>query len=254
MLLLHLLLLLRGFSHVVAHPGPAFTGFRIENQVFLSPLRSEYHLLYYVDSKLVHDRTIPVSPEAELFPWGHQIFLDNAKQAPSASVILARRKSFALRCLPLFMPHTLVGAIYDGDTHQVLSPLIADNFATGYWLQLSRSRQMVLHLPLLTTPQIDSKKHPFDSDGLWARHISISESYNHEMDPRNTVRKAVDVFCDTVRQLTNTGPFLSFLTKEERESTSSQTYIFFKLFMVLRLSQSRFQRLLGSFEASLAYT
>lgn len=256
MLLLQLLLVLKGFSSVLALLGPSFTGFRIENQVFFSPLCSEYHLLYYVDGKLVHDRAIPASLKSQNLPWGDQIFLDNAKEVASASVVLARRKSFALRTIPLFMPHTLVGAIYDGETSQVLSPLVADNFATGYWLQFSRKRRMVLHLPLLTTPGIDSKKHPFGSDGLWARHISVSEAYNYEKDPRNAARKAVDVFCDKVKMLSEAslGPLFSLLSTEEKTAAKTPEYVFFKLFLVLQLSRNRFRQLLDSFDESLSYS
>ncbi|ABN67980.1 predicted protein, partial [Scheffersomyces stipitis CBS 6054] len=182
-----------------------FTGYRIENQINLKSWNQEYHLIYCNDNKLIYDQSLNSS-----IPWAVPFSFSNTKKSSNSNIlVLARRKSFALREIPLFLPNTLVGALFCHDekgaaTHddsgiprrQSGTPLVAENFLL-YWSELNYKLDFIVHIPLLGTPSIDSKRYNpqifnahFQQD--WDKFISSSENYTYSFDSRRTVRKSVD--------------------------------------------------------------
>ncbi|CAK9438127.1 uncharacterized protein LODBEIA_P24310 [Lodderomyces beijingensis] len=180
-----------------------FTGYKVEFQLQLQPLKSSYHLLYCNDNKLIYDvnlnGTIPWTKPVTFYRHGN--VEDN--------LILARRKTFALRSIPIFLPNTLVGSLYYGDkltpssnhnsttTTTKSMPLIAANIFRN-WCEINYKFQFIYHIPILTTPSIDSKRYSFGffdnkARNDWNKYISMSEDYNFDHDSRVSARRNFDM-------------------------------------------------------------
>ncbi|RCK67576.1 hypothetical protein Cantr_02807 [Candida viswanathii] len=198
-----------------------FTGYKVEYQLNLQNFHGEYHLLYCNDNKLLYDRSLN-----ETIPWTIPINFSTSAAEHSNTFILARRKSFALRSLPIFMPNTLIGSLYYGDDldniqfkplnkSSVLKsiPLMASNIFRN-WVELDYKLNLIYHVPILTTPSVDSKRFNFgffESNKLennWDKYISALEDYSYNYDSRVMMRQMVDKALDHVNFLINTSKLL----------------------------------------------
>lgn len=150
-----------------ATPPLGFSGFKVECQIPASlPRQYSFHLTYFLDNKLVWDHNLGTQ-----IPWTEPLALSQ-----NMTVVLARRKTYALRQHPIYIPNQVVGAIFDGDT--AVSPLVLENIWTKYWVQASLELA-VIHVPVLTTPRVDLPK--YDHAKLdWAKYIKADESYSYE--------------------------------------------------------------------------
>ncbi|KAI5958294.1 hypothetical protein KGF57_002649 [Candida theae] len=175
--------------------------------------KGTYHLLYCNDNKLIYDLNLNDS-----IPWTKPIGFHRLNVG-KGDFVLARRKSFALRSLPIFLPNTLVGSLYCGDsltkfqmynnTNSPLKsiPLIAANMLHN-WCEVSYKLDLVYHVPILTTPGIDSKYYSFGffdakrKGNDWDRYILMSEQYDYNHDSRIPLRKALDTVLNQVDKFT----------------------------------------------------
>lgn len=146
----------------------SFTGYKIEYQLNLQRFEGSYHLLYCNDNKLLYDVNLNNS-----IPWTLPINFSSLSSENSNTLVLARRKSFALRSIPIFMPNTLIGSLYYGEgldniqfkplnnTSTLQSiPLLASNIFRN-WVELNYKLNFIYHVPILTTPGVDSKRFNF---------------------------------------------------------------------------------------------
>ena len=182
-----------------------FTGYKIEYQLNLQRFEGSYHLLYCNDNKLLYDVNLNNS-----IPWTLPINFSSLSSENSNTLVLARRKSFALRSIPIFMPNTLIGSLYYGEgldniqfkplnnTSTLQSiPLLASNIFRN-WVELNYKLNFIYHVPILTTPGVDSKRFNFgffESNKIennWNKYISIQEEYNYNYDSRVFIRHAID--------------------------------------------------------------
>ncbi|CUM64066.1 uncharacterized protein PRCAT00001654001 [Priceomyces carsonii] len=188
-LLLGIALLLPNSAKICTTAGRHFTGYVVENRINLKGLSNEYHLLYCNDNKLIFDKSLN-----DTIPWTAQISFG------CDEVVLARRKSFSLRELPLYFPHTLVGGIFVnlGNDTKTSVPLIAES-VSRHWIEINHRKEVIYHFPILSTPKIDSKRYHMTMD--WDRFILTTESYNFNYDPRNTLRKNYDLILNILNSL-----------------------------------------------------
>lgn len=176
-----------------------YTGYKIENQINLNSLSNQFYLVYCRDNKLIYSLKLNDS-----IPWTVPITFSSQKSTNKNKLILARRKTFALRSIPLYLPQTLVGALFhvDQDVHSSNGlfpvgsinhplPLVADNIFNN-WIQTNYKLQMILHVPILSTPNIDNRKYVQKALD-WAQYISPAENYLFAYDSRMIPRKALDV-------------------------------------------------------------
>ncbi|KAK6464721.1 hypothetical protein DFJ63DRAFT_312015 [Scheffersomyces coipomensis] len=185
-----------------------FTGYKIENQIDLKGFSNNYHLIYCNDNVLIYDLNLNSS-----IPWAQSLnFTNTVNSGKMNRLALARRKSFALRKVPVFLPNTLVGGLfYEDDKVARISntdvnisifqqplksiPLVADNLL-DYWLEVDVKLDTILHIPVLSTPGIGSRRYNAEFMNYkydeWSKYISASESYSFDYDSRLWVRKSLD--------------------------------------------------------------
>lgn len=217
-----------------------FSGFKIECQIPLISLdRSQYHLLYYLDNKLIWDK--PVGTES--IPWGQKIALDKSENG----LVFARRKSYALRKSPIYLPNMLIGAVYNAETNETLNPLISENFISKYWIQVSLSKGAVLHLPLLSTPSIDLTRYNFQQLTDWDKYIKVNEDYKYAYDTKYSVRRSIDEFLSQLNGLSITKRFAKLNSKLPGD------FVLMKLFLVGRYSSKAFDKLLHKYDSLMNY-
>ena len=108
----------------ISNANIPFTGYKVEYQLNVKLWKGTYHLLYCNDNKLICDLNLN-----ETIPWTKPLEF-NKLAVDDGEFILARRKTFALRSFPIFLPNTLVGSLYYGDS---LTKLRAYNYTKSQW-------------------------------------------------------------------------------------------------------------------------
>lgn len=198
-----------------------FTGYKVEYQLHLRELSGSYHLLYCNDNKLINDIWLNDS-----IPWTKPIPF-YTKDAIGNSLILARQRAFALRTVPIFLPNTLVGAMYYVDAAKIKQksalskesillslsnngfksmPLLAANILHN-WCEVNYRFQFIYHIPILTTPTLDSRRYNHraldgDERSDWNKYISILESYGLSKDSLVSVKCDFDLVENTMNSIT----------------------------------------------------
>ncbi|KAK6454441.1 uncharacterized protein RJT20DRAFT_136797 [Scheffersomyces xylosifermentans] len=248
-----------------------FTGYRLENQLNIKNWKSEYHLLYCNDNKLIYDLALN-----DTIPWTIPISFSNTKKSLNKNTLeLARRKSFALRSLPIYLPNTLVGAMYSGfseeesndflrisgndKNHETLTtPLLADNILL-HWGELNSRLDFIVHVPLLSTPSVDSRRYDprfFDStvQNDWDKFISATESYSYNFDSRLGVRKCLDTAINVLNSVLMNLPTVFGKMQKFFGPKVSQENLFWKLLLISKsVSKERFKSLLSMLDIALSY-
>lgn len=220
-----------------------FSGFKIECLIPLTNMdNSQYHLLYYLDNKLVWDKPLG----SKSIPWGQKVLLD--KESGSKGLIFARRKPYALRKNPVYLPNMLIGAIYNAETNHTMSPLISENFLTKYWVQLSISSGAILHLPILSTPSIDLTRFNFDHLVDWDKYIKIDEDYKFAYVSKYSVRRSIDEFISHLNGLS----WAKGLAK--LNSKLPGDFILMRLFLIGKYSSKSFDSLLRKYDSLMQYS
>ncbi|EGW32980.1 uncharacterized protein SPAPADRAFT_136690 [Spathaspora passalidarum NRRL Y-27907] len=235
-----------------------FTGYKIEYQLRLNTFQCEYHMIYCNDNKLIYDMNLN-----DTIPWTHPIHFSKTNR--SNTLILARRKSFALRCIPIYLPNTLVGSLYYNPTSQPVTnntklqsvPLVAANIHRS-WIEMNYKLEFTYHVPLLTTPGIDSRRFQIgmfkeQNKNNWNEYISITESYDFKYDSRIVVRKAIDRVLTQINLLINTSKFVK--KKIDMSNISKRTSrVFWKLVMLSKvLKHETFDMILVKIDKFLQY-
>ncbi|CAI5757990.1 unnamed protein product [Candida verbasci] len=232
-----------------------FTGYKVEYQLNVQKWHGSYHLLYCNDNKLIYDSSLNDS-----IPWTKPIDYYTSKSFnDSQIVVMSRRKSFALRKLPIYLPNSLIGSLYYGpelkqihllnSTNTVKSiPLMAANIFRN-WMEVNYKFQFIYHVPILTTPGIDSKRfsHGFFESGKkendWDQYISIKEAYSYNYDSRILFRKALDNTLLYVDKLTNNNKIVKLKVKNKVEKGSKA--LFWRLIMLSKIvNQDTFNKIL----------
>lgn len=161
-----------------------FTGYKVEAQINLALQETEFYLYHCHDDNVVSKTSL-----GNTIPWTQPILTVGEQH-----IILSRRKTFALRPLPLFYPMTLVGALYyesdDNDTGHLSMPLVAEDIF-DYWTGVDSQFAVTFHVPILTSliQTVPNK---------WDRYISISETYTFDSECRVWYRILVDKFLTKV--------------------------------------------------------
>lgn len=166
-------------------------------------------------------------------------------------LILARRKSFARREIPLYLPQTLVGAIFTdmsavanenkGERLKLGSvipaadtsiPLIAENIIHN-WIEVNYKGDLIHHIPILTTPRMDSRKYKYNKE--WDHYISVLENYTYDYDSRAWFRQDADIVLLLVNQI----------LERNVKVLGTQDGIFWKLLLISKaVSKESFKRLI----------
>ncbi|RLV93027.1 hypothetical protein JA1_002786 [Spathaspora sp. JA1] len=175
----------------------------------------------------------------DTIPWTEHIQFSQTNR--TNTLILARRKSFALRCLPIYLPNSLIGSLfYDpankGNITNLHSiPLIASNIHTS-WIEMNYKFDMIYHVPILTTPGIDSKRYQFgmftqDKNNNWDEYIDIAESYDYKYDSRIILRKIIDRTLTQINLLLHT----TILINKKLDMTNNLGRLFGKFVMLSKV-------------------
>ncbi|KAK6202721.1 uncharacterized protein RJT21DRAFT_112671 [Scheffersomyces amazonensis] len=258
------------------HPGqPSFTGYKVENRVNVKNFVNSYHLIYCNDNVLMYDLNLN-----ESIPWAQALqFSNTALSSKLNRVALARRKS--LRRIPIFLPNTLVGALYyEDDTvigfsnsrskdeeKEVKSlfqvplksiPLVADSFL-DYWMEINMSLDTVIHIPILSTPGIESRRfkpefYENQKNGDWSKYISASEAYSFDYDSRIWFRKALDRTLKLLNTYSKLIPTKFKSLKDEYHNTYEEhdAQFLYKLVLISKfIPKSLFSRLLTKLDSIL---
>ncbi|KAL6452757.1 hypothetical protein SBY92_000097 [Candida maltosa Xu316] len=270
MLLLILLLLITIVTSLpdqsqscITNENIPFTGYKIEYQLNIQTFTGQYHLLYCNDNKLLYDTNLN-----DTIPWTYPLnFSSSSTSNNSNTLILARRKSFALRSIPLYMPNTLVGSLYYGEeldnmqfrplTNNTMLksiPLLASNVFRN-WIEVNYKLDFIYHVPILSTPGVDSKRFNFgffESNRVsnnWDKYISIREDYNYNYDSRVLVRQAVDKALEHVNLLINTSKLLRWkLDKSGVGGKSSR--LWWKVIMLSKvMKEEMFTNMIRKFDS-----
>lgn len=151
-----------------------FTGYKIEAQIRGKTVN--YDLVLCKDNKVIFDTVFN-----NTIPWTKEL---NFGGNP---VVIARRKTFSQRVIPLFFPRTWVGAIYPGKKKPI--PLVAENILQ-HWVEVNYLGEVTYHVPLLSTPRIDSTQNRYS--GGWDRYLLSSENYTTNYDSRSKLRQKID--------------------------------------------------------------
>lgn len=226
----------------------SYSGFKVENQVSLINFpQNEYHLLYYLDNKLVWDK-----PLGDSIPWTEKIILNEYKVPDSNTITLARRKSYALRNQPVYLPNILVGAIFNKQTNKTINPLISENCMKNYWVQLSRKNGLVLHLPVLSTPSIDLTRFDFTSSNSnirsdWDQYMKIDESYKYAYNSKYSVRKSLDFIINNLNSISVVKQMFNVNTKLKGD------FMLLKFFVISKYSMSLYDKLLLKYDNLMQY-
>ncbi|KAI5953713.1 hypothetical protein KGF54_003085 [Candida jiufengensis] len=248
-----------------------FTGYKIEYQLNLKLLKGTYHLLYCNDNKLIYDLNLN-----ESIPWTKPLIHNNkdvnSLTTDKTNLVMARRKSFVLRDIPIFLPNTLVGSIffqnspifeeikyqnYTINSHFKSMPLLASNFLRN-WCELNYKLNFIYHVPILTTPNIDSKFYEFRNDknnqflaqsvsSDWNKYISINENYNFKIhDSRKFVRQSFDSCLNKINNLITNQKVLDISEKFKNSKLIAKVeHLYLNLVFVSKLlTQLQFNSLL----------
>lgn len=167
-----------------------FSGYRIENQFNMQTFENKYSLLYCHE-----DRLISYTQFGKNIPWGEDIQFENA------NLILSRRKSFALREIPFYFPDNIVGSlnIIDDHAENIISyPLISDDILNN-WLEVSSNLELIYHIPILSTPKLESRN--FERTLDWNKFIDLRENYSFSYDPRTLIQIEIDLYLNTLNNL-----------------------------------------------------
>lgn len=248
LLIISILLYLSSVSQSLFLPNKpnvsSYSGFKVECQVSLSNFPSnEFHLLYYLDNKLIWDKPLNDST----IPWTKPIRLNDIP-GKTTSLVLARRKSFALRKYPIYFPDSLIGAIFDGMTNTTLSPLVADDLISNYYIQVSRSLGIILHLPILLTPNTDSTKFNFLQELTdWDKHLKINEDYKYYYNSKYSVRKSLDFFINNLNNIKYVKKFINL------NKNLSGDFVLIKLFLLGKYSKAQFGKALANYDSLMQY-
>lgn len=191
-----------------------YTGYTIDIQ-FNALLKQEFHLYMCKEGRIMLDIALPASTlattstdEKSIVPWGQAICND----ANTDCFKLARRKSFALRSVPIFFPGTSVGAIFESPSNTPVLPLLADNLWSNQWMEAQGFFKFVYHFPLFYTPNANDRKHPSHGKASrgkatnlgWAKHISPEEKYDLlTVDSRFAARRALDSVFACITKIAN---------------------------------------------------
>lgn len=245
-----------------------FTGYKVEYQLNLYSFKGDYHLLYCNDNKLLYDRNLN-----ETIPWTMPINFSSSSTEHSNTFILARRKSFALRSLPIFMPNTLVGSLYYGEdldniqfkplnTSSVLKsiPLMASNIFRN-WVEMNYKLNLIYHIPILTTPSVDSKRFNFGFfesnkvENNWDKYISIKEDYSYKYDSRVVIRQAVDKAFDHVNFLINGSKLLKWkFDKSNIKKDNVGAKLWWKVILLSKVfKEDVFENMVKNIDAAFRY-
>ncbi|CAK7897627.1 hypothetical protein CAAN1_04S00804 [[Candida] anglica] len=201
-----------------------YSGYRVDLQV-VNFQSIEFHLYMCKDGRVLEDIVVPTNSSNSLadihIPWTTEL----CNRAKTNCVKLARRKTFALRNLPLYFPGTSIGALFwKNKDHQPPLPLIAENTWDNQWIEMNGifHRMVILHIPLLYTPGIDNRKHPLNSVGEqdWFKNILPNEDYNYKFDPRFISQKIWDSVCKLIEQKSNRN-LLNGIWKDKLHSTKN---------------------------------
>ncbi|KAI5955424.1 hypothetical protein CANMA_004604 [Candida margitis] len=231
-----------------------FTGYKVEYQLNVKYWQGTYHLLYCNDNKLIYNLNLN-----ETIPWTSPVVFHKSSLG-EGDFILARRKTFALRSFPIFLPNTLVGSLYYGDSLTKIQlynntesqfksvPLIAANILRN-WCEVSYKLDIIYHVPVLTTPGIDSKYYNFgffdssQKQNDWDKYILMSENYDYKHDPRILLRKSMDGLLSQVDKFINGHRVLK--TRIYRTKTAQNaTKIWWKLIILSKVvSEEIFNKL-----------
>lgn len=231
-----------------------FTGYKVEYQLNVKLWSGTYHLLYCNDNKLLYDLNLN-----DTIPWTQPIIFYKSSVIED-DFVLARRKTFALRSFPIFLPNTLVGSLYyrnslnklqlDNKTEPRLNsvPLIAANMLRN-WCEANYKLEVICHVPVLTTPSIDSKYYSFgffDSSRKqndWDKYISMLEKYDYRDDSRILLRKGTDTIFSQVEKLIKRHKVLKAKIRRTR-AVQSVTELWWSLIMLSKVvSEEIFNRL-----------
>lgn len=247
-----------------------FTGYKIEYQLNLQRFEGSYHLLYCNDNKLLYDVNLNNS-----IPWTLPINFSSLSSENSNTLVLARRKSFALRSIPIFMPNTLIGSLYYGEgldniqfkplnnTSTLQSiPLLASNIFRN-WVELNYKLNFIYHVPILTTPGVDSKQFNFgffESNKIennWNKYISIQEEYNYNYDSRVFIRHAIDNALGHVSLMINGSKLLRWKFNQinlSGKETAIAEKIWWKFILLSRvMKEDVFSNMIRKFDSFFRY-
>ncbi|KGQ89301.1 hypothetical protein MEO_02163 [Candida albicans P94015] len=247
-----------------------FTGYKIEYQLNLQRFEGSYHLLYCNDNKLLYDVNLNNS-----IPWTLPINFSSLSSENSNTLVLARRKSFALRSIPIFMPNTLIGSLYYGEgldniqfkplnnTSTLQSiPLLASNIFRN-WVELNYKLNFIYHVPILTTPGVDSKRFNFgffESNKIennWNKYISIQEEYNYNYESRVFIRHAIDNALGHVSLMINGSKLLRWKFNQinlSGKETAIADKIWWKFILLSRvMKEDVFSNMIRKFDSFFRY-
>ena len=245
-----------------------FTGYKIEYQFNLYNFHGDYHLLYCNDNKLLYDTSLN-----ETIPWTIPINFGSSAAEHSNTFILARRKSFALRSLPIFMPNTLIGSLYYGDDLDNMQfkplnktsvlksiPLIASNIFRN-WVELNYKLNLIYHVPILTTPSVDSKRFNFGFfenskvENNWDKYISLQEDYSYKYDSRVFVRQAIDKAFEHINFFINLSRLISWkFDKLNVKQENIGTKLWWKIILLSKVfKENVFHNMLKKLDTAMKY-
>lgn len=245
----------------VTNESIPFTGYKVEYQLNLKDFNGDYHLLYCHDNKLIYDLNLN-----ETIPWTEP--LNFSKTEKANPMILSRRKTFALRTLPIYLPNTLVGSLYYSNglglfdsknanqTSLESTPLLAANIMRN-WVEVTYKMEMIYHVPILTTPGIDSKRYRqgfFEShdENNWDKYISMSEDYNFNYDSRIAVRQIADTVFAQINRIMDSTRIVTNRFKSKAATSNGTGKLFWKLIMLSKLIRElSFNLLLQKIDQSL---
>ena len=173
-----------------------YTGYRVECRIELKTWKYEYHLVSCHDNILIYDLSLN-----DTIPWTERIiFSGNETSSHLNQLILSRSKAYALRNTPLYVPNSFIGALFHEGTPKSSFPLFADNFLQN-WLEMTYKLDFILHIPIMSTPNIDNKNYQHLDH--WDTKVSISESYKYKRHAFKSFHSSVSKFSANMTQKLN---------------------------------------------------
>lgn len=213
-----------------------FTGYRLEYQIPINSWEGVFHLVCCHDNKLIYD--LPLN---STIPWTRELDFRKLKNGNRNKLTLARKRALMMKNLPLYLPDQTIGGLFiDGSNTSI--PLVSDNILTN-WLEMTFRLGFILHVPILSTPNIDDKRYTVGQDR--DNSVSITETYEYKTTKLTQLKNS---FMGMFNNITE--PYVSRLSDStvfksmKRGSTLTKFILLSKL-----LSEQEFQSLLKKYHS-----
>ncbi|CAN6654728.1 hypothetical protein TRVA0_027S01332 [Trichomonascus vanleenenianus] len=158
-----------------------YTGFRLHRQyTFGLPVLHHNRLSHCENGVVDMESALPTDRNSDI-AWGADFCVSD-----TVCYRAVRRKKYALRLMSLYVPHTLVGGLFQcparerctNENARPILPLLADSISQQ-WIELHRLRQVVQRVPYLYTPNFIDPRYPHrpEKEYEWSRVLDVNEEY-----------------------------------------------------------------------------